>query len=145
MGPATSLSSMMCWSILPNGFRTASVCLRQPCLSKFLHATHTFILMCPKFTPNSSTTHYQHVVCGFVGIWSLTERWFTLISMLVSFSLLETRAQHTLLCQKLPATLSATLKSPRPSARLHQVPKTPHRTGMDMPGFVERHSLPGMA
>jgi hypothetical protein len=26
IGPATSLSSMMCWSILPNGFKTASVC-----------------------------------------------------------------------------------------------------------------------
>jgi hypothetical protein len=26
IGPATSLSSMMCWSILPNGFKTAKVC-----------------------------------------------------------------------------------------------------------------------
>jgi hypothetical protein len=71
MGPAISLSSIMCWSILPNGLRTASVCLWSAIpLLHYAREAHTFILICPKFTPSSSTAQYQCVVRAFASVFT---------------------------------------------------------------------------
>jgi len=59
IGPATSLSSMMCWSIRPNGFRTARVYNIHQLRSTGQSSLPTFICICLKFTPNSSTMHCQ--------------------------------------------------------------------------------------
>jgi len=47
MGPATSLSSMICWSILPNGFRTASVYFQSalPSLRLCIYGTYLHLNM----------------------------------------------------------------------------------------------------
>jgi hypothetical protein len=123
-------------------------CQRLPWISRALLAyipkVHTFILICPKFTPSSSTTHYQLVVLGFAkrstNIAAARPRIYH--SQLRS---IRTDAQHTLLCQKQPTILSSILKTPHPSVRSRRVLRTPHRTGMDMLEFAGRHSLPGKA
>jgi hypothetical protein len=59
MGPATSLSSMTSRSILPKGFRTASVYANVSTKTFGSLSMRTFILMWPKFTPSSSTAGCQ--------------------------------------------------------------------------------------
>lgn len=59
---------MMCWSIRPNGFRTAKVyTAHQLQLHNPVLFLPTFICMCLKFTPNSSTMHCQ-LVQGIRGV-----------------------------------------------------------------------------
>lgn len=68
MGPATSLSSIICWSMRPKGFRTASVYSLSAYRYKLAPTQPTFICMCLKFTPNSSTIHCQLVKLAGLGV-----------------------------------------------------------------------------
>ena len=68
MGPATSLSSIICWSMRPKGFRTANVYSLLARHYKLAPTQPTFICMCLKFTPNSSTVYCQLVKTVGLGV-----------------------------------------------------------------------------
>jgi hypothetical protein len=102
--------------------------------------SNTFICMCLKFTPSSSTTRCQLVKCGrgvkvayvVVALLRICSKSAMVISRR-SFS-------HTLLCQMPQAILSVVLTRPCPSAHSLPAPRSLRRTVRDTADSVGRHS-----